>query len=523
MPEYLPPGLDIEEIERGPRPIEGVPTSTAAFLGETERGSVKPRLVTSYRDYQTWFGDVCGADKFLPYAVNGFFENGGKRVFICRLVSDAATTAQTAFGDFAVRATGPGSWGTRVFAKIEDSTTKDIDGNSIGFRLRLAYWIAEQVPFDPFTPDGGASLPQPTLTEDFDNLVVDETSPDFYGNRVSFIDLERGRVIQGPGSSALGILVRSVGVAPTARPTNGAQQLGGGVDDANPLGVEDYVGAPTGSRTEIQGLAALELDPYRDVALVYAPNVPTNIVLKIVDHCESMRFRFAVIDCPKEQSNPSDLQPRSMTDTSYAAFYYPWIVTSDPITEARKLIPPGGHILGVFARTDAERGVFKSPANEILRGAVDLEYDVNDSMQDDLNLKGVNVIRRFPESEIRVWGASTISSDPQWRYVSVRRHLIFLERSIYEGTRWVVFEPNDDRLWARVVATVQLFLQEHWRLGALVGLTEREAFFIKCDRTTMSEDDILNGRLICEIGISPMRPAEFVIFRIFRHTAVTPR
>jgi phage tail sheath protein FI len=167
--------------------------------------------------------------------------------------------------------------------------------------------------------------------------------------------------------------------------------------------------------------------------------------------------------------------------------------------------------------------VFKAPANEIVRGALGLEYDINDRMQDDLNPKGVNVIRAFPGRGIRVWGARTMTSNALWKYVSVRRLFIFLERSIYEGTQWVVFEPNDDKLWARVTDTIRLFLRGQWRLGALFGRTEAEAFFITCDRTTMTQDDILNGRLICEIGIAPVRPAEFVIFRIFQNTAEAQR
>jgi phage tail sheath protein FI len=237
-----------------------------------------------------------------------------------------------------------------------------------------------------------------------------------------------------------------------------------------------------------------------------------------------MRFRFAVIDSEKSQSSTTALDPRSkITDSTCAAFYYPWIMTSDPRTGTPKLIPPGGPVLGVYARTDTERGVFKAPANEVVRGALALEFDITERMQDDLNPKGVNVIRSFPGRGIRVWGARTIGSNALWKYVNVRRLFIFLERSIYEGTRWVVFEPNDDRLWARVIDTIRLFLRGQWRLGALFGRTEQEAFFITCDRTTMTQDDILNGRLICQIGIAPVRPAEFVIFRIFQHTAEAQR
>jgi len=514
MAEDLHPGVYIEEIEPGPRPIEGVPTSTAAMLGETERGSTVPRLVTSDKEYQRWFGDLFHPSGFLPYAASGFFENGGTRAVICRLVGRGAVTASAAFGYFSIRAAGPGAWGSRVFAKISPGTKKDAQGKSVGFRLRLAYWGGAATPVDPFTDNGRHALTPPTLIEDFDDLVTDESSPDFYGKRV-------------PENSALGVLVPGVGVATTSRPGDGAQPLSGGEDDPAAIGVDDVDGradaASTGRQMD-QGLAALEQDAYRDVALVYAPAVSTGIAKAVVTHCERMRFRFAVIDSPNAQKDPRGLDPRNtITDTTHGAFYYPWLFVSDPRTGARTLVPPGGHVLGVYARSDAERGVFKAPANEIVRGAVGLESAINDRVQDELNPKGVNVIREFPGRGIRVWGARTMTSDALWKYVNIRRLFIFLERSIYEGTQWVVFEPNDERLWARVIDTIRLFLRSQWRLGALLGSTEDEAFFVKCDRTTMTQDDILNGRLICEVGIAPVRPAEFVIFRIFQHTAETKR
>ncbi|QWW71219.1 phage tail sheath family protein [Rhizobium sp. WYJ-E13] len=529
MPEYLHPGVYIEEIERGPRPIEGVPTSTAAILGEAERGPTEPTLVTSYKEYQRWFGSVFANDKFLPYAVSGFFENGGKRAFIARIAGRDAASATAAFGDtFSIRAVGAGSWGKRVFVRIDNSTTEEPDGNGgsrpVGFRIRLAYWPTLPDPlFDPFAET--RRMPRPTYTEDFDDLSPKESSPDFYGKRFPLIDLEKGEKNQGPDSSALAVLVRAPGAALEAKPDNGNTMLQGGEDDETPVGVDDYIGRHDNPDIPPQGLEALTLDGYRDVALVYAPGVETDVIQQIIIHCENMRFRFAVIDSPKGQRNATDLDPRTTlpTDSSYAAFYYPWIVISDPRTGARKLVPPGGHTLGVYARTDTERGVFKAPANETLRGALDLEYQINDETQDSLNPRSVNVIRNFPGRGIRVWGARTLTSNALWRYNSVRRLFIFLERSIYEGTQWVVFEPNDPRLWARVSDTIRLFLRTQWRLGALSGRTEEQAFFITCDETVMTQDDLLNGRLICEIGIAPVRPAEFVIFRIFQNTAEAQR
>jgi phage tail sheath protein FI len=516
MAEYLHPGVYIEEIERGPRPIEGVPTSTAAFIGEAERGPVKPRLVTSYKEFQRWFGGVFGDSKFLPYAVNGFFENGGRRLFVGRIVGEQAKAAAATVDAYTVRAVGAGAWGNRVWACITPSSTKRIgaDGKPapVGFRLQLAYWrsVPEGGLFNPFTAENRNRLPRPSLSEDYDDLVLDEGSPDFYQKRL--LD-----------SSALAMLERDPG-APPALPGSLDKALDGGDEDAGGLGTDDYLGQAAGNRSQDQGLAALALDPYREVSLVYSPAASPDVAKAIIAHCESTRFRFAVIDSEKTVGNLADLEPRSLiTDTQYGAYYFPWISVADPQTGARKVVPPGGHVLGVYARTDAERGVFKAPANEILRGAIELAADITDAQQDQLNPRGVNVTRSFAGRGIRVWGARTLSSNGLWKYVSVRRLFIFLERSIYEGTQWVVFEPNDPRLWARVTDTVTLFLRTQWRQGALFGRTEEQAFFVKCDESTMTQDDIMNGRLICEIGIAPVRPAEFVVFRIFQNTADTPR
>ena len=523
MPEYLTPGVYVEEIERGPRPIEGVPTSTSAFLGETERGPLWPRLVTSYTEYRRWFGGVFRNGCFMPYAANGFFENGGKRLYVCRIVGQNATPANKVFGDFTVTAVGPGEWGKRVWVKILDGSTKDNNGNT-GFRLQLAYWSEDPTTFQKYNPFDSAKrneLPRPQYQEDFDDLSVDPKSPDFYEKRL--VDSSSNMPV-----SALAMIERTNGVDSKPAPTaaDGEYLDQDGVDD-NDLSDDDYKGEVNPPREEVQGLAALKLDAFKDVALVHAPFPLANQVLiakAIIDHCELERFRFAVID-PSRTSAPGNINPRDdfTTDSSYAALYTPWIHISDPQTGVIRPVPPGGHVLGVYARTDIERGVFKAPANEIVRGALDVEFDINDDTQGQMNPRGANAIRKFSGRGIRVWGARTMSSNGLWKYVSVRRLFIFLERSIYEGTQWVVFEPNDDRLWARVKDTIRLFLRTQWREGALFGRTEDEAFFITCDRTTMTQDDILNGRLICEIGIAPVRPAEFVIFRVFQQTAEAQR
>jgi hypothetical protein len=510
MPNYLHPGVYIEEIERGPRPIEGVPTSITAFLGETERGPVKPTLVTSYKEYQRWFGGVFDPQKYMPFAASGFFENGGNQLYVCRIVPiGKGKPAEATFSNkVIVRAVGPGEWGNNIGALIQESSTRralpDKSTVPVGFRLRFAYWPDGTPPFDWITND--KQTPRPAFEEDFDDLVLDEKSPDYYEKRL--LDSSAFATV-APGTVSAPLTVTKAGeFKPLA---NGA--LGG-----TTLSDADFGGDPGQTDSPPQGLAALELDEFRDVSLVYAPAADSKTAGKLIEHCERLRYRFAVIDCDKAAK--VDVQPRStIGDTQFAAFYFPWIVVSDPQTGAQRIVPPGGHMLGIYGRSDSERGVFKAPANETVRGALDLVVDANDAKQDIMNPNGVNAIRRFPGRGIRIWGARTLSSNALWKYVPVRRLFIFLERSIYEGTQWVVFEPNDPRLWARVVDTIRIFLRGQWRLGALFGRTEEQAFFVRCDETTMTRDDILNGRLICEIGIAPVRPAEFVVFRIFQNTA----
>ena len=233
-----------------------------------------------------------------------------------------------------------------------------------------------------------------------------------------------------------------------------------------------------------------------------------------------MNDRFAVLDS-EEKADLDEIQTqRNFYDSKYAALYYPWLRVFDPLSKKRTNVPPSGYVCGIYARSDTERGVHKAPANEVVRGALGLEEFngtkriITKGQQDILNPKGVNCIRVFRGRGIRVWGARTISSDSLWKYVNVRRLFLFLEESIEDGTQWVVFEPNDQKLWARVRQTITQFLTRVWKDGALMGTTPEEAFFVKCDRTTMTQDDIDNGRLIVMIGVAPVKPAEFVIFKI---------
>lgn len=516
MPEYLAPGVYVEEIERGPKPIEGVATSTAAFLGETERGPVRPTFISSYGEYLRLFGDVftdeSGAVKHLPHAVKMFFDNGGRRAYIARIVGPGAAPATKVIDKFTLQSVGAGAAYNRVWVRIDPGSMTGRDGATLGFRLRVAYWDRpppEGSDFvDPFDPDNAKFLPKPVLIEDFDDLSLQPASPAHWSKRVN-----------NGGSSLV-----TLQVAPDTKledvPSKAGGLLSDGASGTEPGPVE-FEGPENEDADRRTGLAALNLESYRDIAIVAAPGRTDRDVLdKVITHCELNRFRFAVVDGPQVEPNPDRLDPRSsLDDTKYAAFYYPWLIASDPRTGARVEVPPSGAICGIYALTDNTRGVWKAPANETVAGALDLKYEVSTRAQEVLNPRGVNCIRKFPGRGIRVWGARTLSSDPLWKYVNVRRLFIFLEASIYYSTQWVVFEPNDPKLWARVKQTVTLFLRSQWREGALFGEKEEEAFTVAVGRETMTEDDILNGRLIVEIGIAPVRPAEFVVFRLYQKTS----
>jgi hypothetical protein len=248
------------------------------------------------------------------------------------------------------------------------------------------------------------------------------------------------------------------------------------------------------------------------------------VQLAMIAHCELMGDRVAILDAPpglNAQQVKEWRQDKAGYDSAYAALYWPWVSTMDVTTGELMLLPPSGHIAGIWGRNDDTRGVHKAPANEVVRGAVSLEMQLTRKEHDLLNPIGINCIRAFPGRGIRVWGARTLSSDPAWRYLNIRRYFNFLEESILGGTNWVVFEPNDDALWAKIRRTISAFLLMEWRKGALFGLTPDEAFFVKCDRETNPAEAIDAGQVLCMIGVAPVKPAEFVIFRLAQFSGGT--
>ena len=400
---YLSPGVYVEEVDRGSKPIEAVGTNTVGFLGESAKGPAnEPVLITNWSQFVKTFGDFTQSTH-LAHAVYGFFNNGGSRVFVVNVGAPASLDIEPA----AAAAAAPAKEG-------------------------------EKKP---------------------------EAKP----------------AAKGPVNT-----------------------------DALYIGKDNGPGARTGLK------CFEEID---EISLVAAPGqISPAVQDALLTHCEVRKDRFAILDSPETISGGVDKLPRPR-DSKYGAYYFPWIQVYDP-DKGNIFVPPSGHIAGVYSRTDSERGVHKAPANEIVRGALGLKYNVSKGEQDLLNPKGINAIR-FMNGGIRIWGARTLSSDPSWRYINVRRLFIMVESSIERATQWVVFEPNDHRLWKRVTRTISSFLTLVWRQGALFGETPEKAFYVKCDEETNPPETIDVGQLIVEIGMCPVKPAEFVIFRIAQFSGGT--
>ena len=398
---YLSPGVYVEEVDRGSKPIESVGTNTVGFLGETMMGPANQAvLVTNWSQFVKTFGDFTQSTH-LAHAVYGFFNNGGSRCFVVNV-------------------------GAPQSLEIE--------------------------------PVPVAAAPG---------------APPKEGEKEKPKEAPKAK---GPAANTDGLYI----------------------------GKDNGPGARTGLK------CFEEID---EISIVAAPGQTSPAVQDaLLTHCEMRKDRFAILDSPETMGGGVDklVRPR---DSKYGAYYFPWIQVYDP-ERGNVFVPPSGHVAGVYARTDNERGVHKAPANEIVRGALGLRYSISKGEQDILNPKGINCIRMMMGGGIRIWGARTLSSDPSWRYINVRRLFIMVETSIERATQWVVFEPNDSKLWKRVTRTITSFLTLVWRNGALMGESPERAFYVKCDDETNPPEVVDVGQLIVEIGLAPVKPAEFVIFRI---------
>lgn len=573
MAEYLSPGVYVEEFQSGAKPMEGVGTSTAGFVGLAERGPVEglPQLVTNFADFKRKYGGYLseneyGEYRFLAYAVEHFFINGGARCFIARVTpSDAkASVGYVPTKESAViklTAKNPGIWGDNVrvvitpASKAKTQVLEIVEGtagkqykvkNSVGFLAGdvVAFSDRGTIEFNKITKSQDNMiefekefeadvvdknlLPNKFLTtcefnlevkyddqvELYENVSFNIETPNYITKKLAKSDIIVAEYVAGKDDQVIAPFELLAGEGEAYKAVS---LQGGSNGSAASVSADTFVGTDNGAgkRTGIQ--AFLDNDA---VSIMGVPGVTDpNVQLMLVAHCENQASRFAVLDIPRDAKKIDDIMAhRDIFDSNYAALYHPWLEIFDPLDKKNIAIPPSGSVAGIYARSDNSRGVHKAPANEVVRACVGLDCQFNKGEQDILNPKGVNLIRSFPGQGIRVWGARTATSDPSWKYVNVRRLFIFIEESIKANTNWAVFEPNDEVLWTRVKRTIDVFLTGLWRDGYLAGGSAAEAFFVDIGRSTMSQDDIDNGRLVCVIGVAPVKPAEFVIFRITQKT-----
>ncbi len=606
MPEYLAPGVYVEETSFRAKSIEGVGTSTTAFAGPTRKGPVAgadnlPEILTSYADFERIYGGFAdlsltvgnAADarpiNYLAHAVRAYFNEGGSRLYVARVYlanGAAAGTASTAdlragaglpaeddTNRIRFVARFPGRCGNGAEATTEQPALRGIqtreivapapqrvlDSAPVGSVVRtgagpFTYFLKRAGGWFQMADDGTigaaavaaapAALANATLitlaviTTDadgaslaIDDLGLERTHPRFVGTVMAPTPNRRADQIENLYALRIGTAVNARQLLdalfpdaqnPAATRANGRRGsfgLTGGDDGAMPTDAA-YVPA-------FAALAKLD-----DVAIVAAPGSSAfasrdAIRNALISHAEGRRmYRIAVLDTDAGLNAGAAREARATIDSKYAALYYPWVVIANPNARPGRddipreiALPPSGFLCGIYARNDIERGVHKAPANEVVRGALRFEREVSFGEQEMLNPLGVNCLRFFPGRGYRVWGARTASSDPEWKYVNVRRYFNYLEASIDRSTQWAVFEPNGERLWANIRETIASFLYNEWRNGALLGAKAEDAYFVRCDRSTMTQNDLDNGRLVCLIGVAALKPAEFVIFRIGQKTA----
>ncbi|WP_139999753.1 phage tail sheath family protein [Paenibacillus paridis] len=558
MAEYFSPGVYVEEFDSAGQPLSGVSTSVAGFIGLAERGPVEglPALITSMNDFKRNYGSYLsdnqfGSYRFLAYAVEQFFVNGGSQAFIMRVAPSDAAVATNEGEFFNISAKNSGAWAnqmriacvpsskakTQIFEDLGEGKYRVKNSNGFHEGDEVTFFngsskvtgkvvqsrdqvIELESPLEGKVVDNGLLPVKVLATSEFTLHVSYGDEAESFEN-CSFNPLSANYVDKAASRSSL-ITILAAGDGSVAALFDEIAKytvsLAGGSDGTlEGISVSNYVGEDNGpgKRTGIQ--AFVDND---QVSIISVPGVTEPAVqLALVAHCENLGSRFAILDIPREKTKVQDvLTHRDIFDSSYAAMYNPWLQVFDPLEKRNIFVPPSGSVAGVYARSDSTRGVEKAPANEVVRGVTGLDVQYNKGEQDILNPKGVNLIRSFSGQGIRIWGARTTSSNALWKYINIRRLFIFVEESIKAGTNWVVFEPNDERLWARVHRTIDAFLTRVWRGGALQGSSPSEAFYIDISSNTMTQDDIDNGRLICMVGIAPVKPAEFVVFRITQKT-----
>jgi phage tail sheath protein FI len=513
VPSYLTPGVYVEEVPSSSQSLSAGATAVPAFVGFTAKAptddpndpdGLQPRLVTNWTQFEKLYGGfVKGA--MLPLSVYGYFNNGGSMAYIVRIPHTAPSSEPGLLAlPSADRALGPAV----EFTTAEAGTLVSVT-------------IAAETPADDADDDAPPSF----------SVTIDAEGD---GEPEVFSGVTLGNIADTVNGTSTKVKVETkIDVDQLAADL---QTLPTGTFDielAEPEPVPVAGRAFNGSETARTGISGLVIAD--EVTMVMVPDLINaarqedgsvdlgmwkSVQLALINHCEGQGNRMAILDSPPGMSPQQIKEWRSdvaMYDSAYAALYYPWIEVANPIGtngDAELLVPPSGHLAGVWARTDETRGVWKAPANEVVRGALNVETNITKAEQGLLNPIGINCIRPFGTQGIRVWGARTLSSNTDWRYINVRRLFNMIEQTIMDGTQYAVFEPNDQKLWAGLKRTVNAFLRGLWRDGALFGSTAEQAFFVKCDEETNPPESIDEGKVVVEVGVAPVKPAEFVIFRI---------
>lgn len=621
MPEYLAPGVFVEEVSYRAKSIEGVSTTTTGFVGPTRYGptNLEPEIITSLVEFERVYGGqgkltigTSEQDNYMWSAVRAFFQEGGKRLYVARAfkangTSDDGRAKSDPVQNLVMSARFPGAVGNGEVSLqfdlgqnrlVVQGSDKELKGIGHGDVVHVAFTGAGAAPtnlvgyyrvtLNPSTgepsftrpaavatdPDVVFALSNAAFTSDvtvkrisasvfydsetgelpsfglvdlaLDDLHTQNGKPDsllkVLGAEPADTTQARSLPIQVtldgrtsyPGVEMINALVTTAGTGnrikesdlldPASEPASRTISftLEGGNDGAD-LTADEFIGETDATTNRSTGLVALE--DKEDISIVAAPGSSLTDALgqpvanALISHAQRMRYRIAVLDSVKDQSISAVRAYRAKFDSKYAAFYYPWVKTTDPVTGLENVYPPSGFVAGIYARNDVERAVYKAPANEVVNLALGFEKTVNTGQQEVLNPEGINCFRFFEGRGNRLWGARCATSDPEWKYVNLRRYFAYLERSIDKGTQWAVFEPNGERLWANVRTTIEDFLLNEFQNGALLGERPEHAYFVKCDRSTMTQNDIDNGRLVCQIGVAALKPAEFVIFRIGQWTA----
>jgi len=540
MPTYLHPGVYIEELPGGAKPIEGVETAIAAFIGYANEGPLiddeddRPALITSYDEYEKRFGgrkdlpfeadDGSTLQDPMGHAVYSFFQNGGAKAYIARIASSDAERPLRAASDsleispegrlLSIEAANQGSWGNDLRVNLVRTLTTDTANPRFTLQV-LRLKDDSRDPADPDLEDSDFELKE-QITDLF--LRADDARfiEDVVEDQSKLVRVTLGGA-DGYGLEEQNALIAAVGTGAITR----TFILTGGSD-----------GAPPEDRTYDQVFTILT--KIRDITIVLLPGKfwisdSHAVIDSAIAHCELMKSRMVIIDPPptEELEAETDITDLGLPTQTYCALYYPWIYVPNPFYDAdrnpgaerRVLVAPSSFAAGVWAKTDARRGVWKAPAGveTPLVGVSGFEYTIEDAEQDFLNPLGVNAIRKLPNYGSVIWGTRTLSTkaNPEWRYVPVRRTAIFIEQSIYNNIQWAVFEPNDHRLWASLRATIESFMNGLFRSGAFQGEKASDAFFVRCGLgSTMTQDDIDLGQVIVLVGFAPVKPAEFVIVRI---------